>query len=250
MSWTGKLIGGGLGFFVGGPIGAVMGGVIGNLFDQKSNKSSVNSRLNKKEESNMIFFTTTFSMLAKFAQADGTVTKSEIKVIDNFVKNELQLDERSRKLAIEIFDEAKKSQDSFEDFAHQFYRYFQQQRSLLLSMLDLLMRIAVADNSFHHREKEYISRVKEIFNINDSQYESIKARYIQEDNLDKYYKLLEVAPEASMNEVKRKYREKVKEFHPDNIIGKGLPEEFINFAEKKFKEIQTAYEVIKEKKAS
>jgi DnaJ like chaperone protein len=151
---------------------------------------------------------------------------------------------------MEIFDEAKKNQDSFEDFAHQFYNYFQQQRSLLINMLDLLMRIAVADDNFHHREKEYIRRLKEIFNISDSQYESIKARYVEEDNLDKYYKILEVSPEASMSKVKKKYREKVKEFHPDNVIGKGLPEEFVKFAENKFEEIQKAYEVIKKKKAS
>jgi len=117
-------------------------------------------------------------------------------------------------------------------------------------MLDLLMRIAIADNKFHQREKEYISKLKDIFNINDSQYESIKARYVQEDNLDKYYKILEVSPDASMTEIKKKYRKKAKEFHPDNIIGKELPEEFVRFAEEKFKEIQKAYNVIKKKKAS
>jgi DnaJ like chaperone protein len=36
-----------------------------------------------------------------------------------------------------------------------------------------------------------------------------------------------------------------KDYHPDNIIGKGLPEEFVDFAEEKFKKIQNAYEEIK-----
>jgi len=247
MSWTGKLIGGGLGYVIGGTIGAVIGGVLGNKFDQ-NNKSKVDSKFNKKEKSNMIFFTTTFSMLAKFAQADGTVTKSEIKVIDNFVRNELQLKEQSRKLAIEIFDKAKFNNNSFEDFANQFYNHFRHQQSLLISMLDLLMRIAVADSDFHSREEECIIKVKHIFEINDSQYESIKARYIKEDNLDKYYKILGVSPDASMSKIKKEYRKKVKEFHPDNITGKGLPEEFRNFAEQKFKEIQEAYEMVSEKK--
>ncbi|MDZ7672908.1 MAG: co-chaperone DjlA [Halanaerobiales bacterium] len=243
MGWTGKLLGGGLGFFVGGPIGAVIGAVVGNSFD----KSGSNTNMNQQERLNMIFFTTTFSMLAKFAQADGAVTKSEISVIDNFVKYDLQLDGRTRKLAIEIFDEAKKNNSSFEEFARQFYDNFRNKREVLVSMLDLLMRVALADNEFHRNEKQYIRKAKNIFNISDSEYESILAQYEQNDtNIEKYYKILEVSPEASMSEIKRKYKKKAKDFHPDNIIGKGLPEDYREFAQKKFKEIQKAYEKIKQ----
>ncbi|MGM0446502.1 MAG: co-chaperone DjlA [Bacillota bacterium] len=243
MGWTGKLLGGGLGFFIGGPIGAVIGAVVGNSFD----KSGSNANINEQERLNMIFFTTTFSMLAKFAQADGAVTKSEINVIDNFVKYDLQLDSRARKLAIEIFDEAKKNNSSFEEFARQFYDNFKNKREVLVSMIDLLMRVALADNEFHRNEKQYIRKAKNIFNISDSEYESILAQYDQNDtNIEKYYKILEVSPEASMSEIKRKYKKKAKDFHPDNIIGKGLPEDYREFAQKKFKEIQTAYEKIKQ----
>jgi len=49
-----------------------------------------------------------------------------------------------------------------------------------------------------------------------------------------------------MSEIKKKYREKVKDFHPDNVIGKGLPEEYKEFAEQKFKQIQDAFEKIKQ----
>ncbi|ADL12910.1 co-chaperone DjlA [Acetohalobium arabaticum] len=254
MSWSGKLIGGGIGYMFGGPIGAVIGGLIGNKFDQSDKRQQSRPELDEREKLDMMFFTTTFSMLAKFAQADGAVTRSEINVVDNFIKKDLQLDKEARELAIKIFDEAKRNQDSFEDFAEQFYDYFKEQESILVSMLDLLMRVAVADNNLHKQERKYLRKVKQIFNINDSQYKSIKARYTQEENqeenMDKYYKILEVSPEANMSEVKRKYREKVKEFHPDNIINKGLSEEFVDFAEEKFKEIQEAYEMIKKKKAS
>lgn len=39
--------------------------------------------------------------------------------------------------------------------------------------------------------------------------------------------------------------ELVKEFHPDAIVSKGLPEEFTEFATKRFREIQEAYETIR-----
>ncbi|MBS3811573.1 MAG: co-chaperone DjlA [Halanaerobiales bacterium] len=245
MSWAGKIVGGGIGFMLGGPLGAVLGAVVGNKFDSNGNPSSTSSRLNRREKTNMIFFTTTFSMLAKFAQADGTVTKSEINVIDRFVKEDLQLDERSRKLAIEIFDQAKKNNDSFEDFARQFYNYFRHEQTLLISMLDLLTKVAVADNSFHQKERDYIKSAKKVFKISDNKYESILARYDKTDSLDKYYKILEVSSDADISKIKKSYKQKVKDFHPDNVIGKGLPKEYKEFAQRKFKEIQKAYEVIK-----
>jgi DnaJ like chaperone protein len=49
-------------------------------------------------------------------------------------------------------------------------------------------------------------------------------------------------------EIKRIYRQKRKEFHPDALISKGLPEELIERAKEKFIEIQEAYEAIEKKR--
>jgi DnaJ like chaperone protein len=40
----------------------------------------------------------------------------------------------------------------------------------------------------------------------------------------------------------------VTEYHPDKIEAKGLPEEFIKFANDKFAEIQEAYDHIRKKR--
>ena len=255
MAWMGKILGGTVGWSFGGPLGAVIGAAIGNHFDQSSSDSSQfkqqqRNNLNQQEEKQTIFFTSIFSMLAKFAQADGTVSKSEVKTIDSFIKNELKLQGDARKLAIRVFDEAKRKNSTFEEYAQQFYNNFKNEQSLVLGMFDLLMKVAVADNDFHHKEEEYIKKAKKIFNINDSQYQSIKSQYVETNDLEKYYNILECSPEADFKEVKRKYRKKAKKFHPDNVIGKGLPEEFVNFAEQEFKKINNAYEKIKEQKSA
>ena len=49
-------------------------------------------------------------------------------------------------------------------------------------------------------------------------------------------------------EIKKVYRKKRKEFHPDTLVSKGLPEELIEKAKEKFIEIQEAYEAIERKK--
>lgn len=251
MAWMGKILGGTVGWSFGGPLGAVIGAAIGNHFDQNSDAAGnqqayrQQNNLNHQEENQTIFFTSVFSMLAKFAQADGTVSKAEIKTIDRFIKNELKLQGEARKLAIRVFDEAKKKNSNFEEYAQQFYDNFKNEQTLVLGMFDLLMKVAVADDDFHHKEEQYIKKAKEIFNLSDSQYESIKSQYIDTEDLEKYYKILECSPEADFKKVKRKYRQKAKDFHPDNVIGKGLPEEFVDFAEQEFKKINDAYEKIK-----
>ena len=255
MAWMGKILGGTVGWSFGGPLGAVIGAAIGNHFDQNSYDSNQftqqnRANLNQQEEKQTIFFTSIFSMLAKFAQADGTVTRSEVKTIDRFIKNELRLQGEARKLAIKVFDEAKNKNNSFEEYAQQFYDNFKTEQTLVLGMFDLLLRVAAADNDFHHKEEKYIKKAKNIFNINDSQYQSIRSQYFDTADLEKYYKILECSPEADFKEVKRKYRKKAKEFHPDNVIGKGLPEEFVDFAEQEFKKINDAYEKIKEEKSA
>jgi DnaJ like chaperone protein len=256
MAWMGKILGGTVGWSFGGPLGAVIGAAIGNHFDQSSDNAGSQqayrqqNNLNKQEEKQTIFFTSIFSMLAKFAQADGAVTRNEIKTIDRFIKHELKLQGEARKLAIRVFDEAKKKNNSFEEYAEQFYDNFKSEQTLVLGMFDLLMRVAVADNDFHHKEEEYIKKAKKIFKLNDNQYESIRSQYVDTNDLEKYYKILECSPEADFKVVKRQYRKKAKDFHPDNVIGRGLPEEFVDFAEQEFKKINDAYEKIKEEKGA
>jgi DnaJ like chaperone protein len=56
--------------------------------------------------------------------------------------------------------------------------------------------------------------------------------------------MLNCTPQSSNQEIKSSYKELVKDFHPDTIVSKGLPEEFTDFATKRFREIQEAYEKI------
>lgn len=62
--------------------------------------------------------------------------------------------------------------------------------------------------------------------------------------LDAYYAVLQCEKSASTDDIKRKYRRIVKEFHPDAIKGKGLHEDFVRFANKRFQDIEEAYRKI------
>ena len=56
------------------------------------------------------------------------------------------------------------------------------------------------------------------------------------------------AENKTLEEIKKVYRVKRKEFHPDALISKGLPEELIEKAKEKFIEIQAAFEIIEKEK--
>jgi DnaJ like chaperone protein len=112
----------------------------------------------------------------------------------------------------------------------------------VVSFFDLLFKIAAADGRLHPAEENALKSIKLIFRLSDRQYDDIKAVYFQE--LDKHYKMLNCTPESSIDEIKSNYKKLVKDFHPDKIMSKGLPEEFIEFAEGRFREIQESYEKI------
>ena len=245
MGWLGKIVGGTLGFALGGPLGAIAGAALGHTFDATDNQYS-RDRLSYHEETQMTFFVATFSMLAKVAQADGRVSLEEIQAVEGFMANELNLTPESKRFAVEIFETAIHSPMAFEDFASQFHNQFHNQPRLLDLMLDVLLRLSVADGNLTESEERLIRSAARIFHFSEQKYHELKSRYAPD--FEKYYAILGTNSKASDDEIKRQYRKLVKEYHPDTIASKGLPEEFTKFANDKFREIQDAYDAVKQQR--
>jgi len=62
------------------------------------------------------------------------------------------------------------------------------------------------------------------------------------------YEVLGCRRDASVDEIRRCYRNLVAKYHPDRFIGQDLDEDFVKLATEKFKEIQAAYDEIKRMK--
>ncbi|MBC2742024.1 MAG: TerB family tellurite resistance protein [Desulfosarcina sp.] len=245
MGWMGKLVGGTIGFALGGPLGAIFGAAFGHAFDTGSelDTASNHQRLSTVEQHQLIFFVAAFSMLAKLAQTDGRVTKEEIDSIEGFMEEDLRLNPESRNAAVNIFRTALNAPGTFADFARQFYRQFHHQPQMLELMIDILLRVAVSDGSMNQREEELVLSAVNIFSFSTGRYEQLKSQY--DRTADKDYAVLGCSPSDSDDQVKRCYRQRVQEYHPDKVTAKGLPNEFTRFAHDKFREIQGAWEGIK-----
>ena len=61
------------------------------------------------------------------------------------------------------------------------------------------------------------------------------------------YEILGLSKDATFSEIKKKYRELVKKYHPDILMGKGADEEIIQEGTKKLQEINEAYKILKER---
>ena len=277
MFGFGGIIGGFLGFllgsFVGGPlfgiIGAVIGSSLGRGLSITQSRGGFGSQSQTTGADNL-FFVSLFSMLGKMAKADGQVSDSEMNTVKQFMTRDLNLDPMLQAQAMNIFNNAQTSPESFEQYAQQFYMRFRNRPQFIQLMVDALVRVAYADNKVHPAEQHLLESAVRIFRVTSYTYESIKNRYSSgsrysgggssyqsssssgssysssySSNSNLNYAILDCTSSSSDSEVKKAYRKKVSEFHPDKIAAKGLPAEFTKFANDKFREIQEAYEEIK-----
>ena len=256
MGWIGKLIGGTIGLSIGGPLGAILGAALGHKFDKSDERylegfggrsengfSSGGGFGSAQQRKEMTFFLAAFSMLAKIAKIDGKISDAEISVIEDFMDRDLKLDLNSRNAAVNIFRAAKDSAEPFESFARQFYEAFKGQRQILELMIDVLLRVAASDGSITNDEEVLIHSAAMMFGFSENDYSNFRSRYSKTAS-NKYYAVLNCTPEDDDAVIKKQYRKLATEYHPDKVIAKGLPEEFVELANEKFKEIQEAYDAV------
>ena len=245
MGIIGKIVGGTIGYALLGPLGAVAGAAFGHAFDSENTaiEGTPKTRLSMLEETQLAFFVATFSMLAKLVKADGQVRQEELETIESFALHDLRLNPSNREIAFNIFRAAMDSPASFEDFAMQFYGHFRHQPQMIEMMIDILLRVAVADGSLHLAEETLILSAARILHFDQTRLNQLKSKYVASS--EKFYHVLGCERQDSDEIIKRRYRNLVQTYHPDKIAGKGLPDEFTQLAQDKFREIQEAYEMVK-----
>ena len=236
MSLIGGLVGGMIGFTFLGPLGALIGSVVGS----RMGRNSVRRKNPNNLDHQVAFFAALFACLAKIAKADGQVTKEEINKIEDFITQKFNLDGEQRNFAINIFQKAKDDNVSFDAYAKQLASLLKRSPNSLMIFYELLFELAMADGELHPNEEKILKRVPRIFGFNDGLYNKLFQKYGMKTQ--NFYEVLGVSKQMNFDEIRKIYLKKRREFHPDKLISKGLPEELIEKAKEKFIEIQEAYE--------
>lgn len=234
MSIWGKIAGAATGLAIGGPLGALLGGLAGHYAIDRENDEAADIH-----EREVAFSMGVIALGAKMAKADGVVTKDEVSAF----KDVFKVPDSELKNVARLFNLAKKDVAGYESYAKQLARLFQDDRETLKAVLDGLFHIAKADEVIHPSEEDYLASVARIFGFSDTEFAYIRARHVQAKERSPY-DVLEVDPSISDAELKKRYRELVRENHPDRLMARGVPEEFIEIANNKIAAINQAYDEI------
>lgn len=256
MSWWGKIVGGAFGFMMGGPLGAVLGAALGNYFDGGLDSIALdeNLGLGATERVQSAFFTATFSLMGYIAKSDGRVTRDEIEMAEQVIK-QLHLGAAQREVAINLFNEGKKDDFPVHEILSQFKRECFRRSNLIQMFLEILIATAFADGKFDPKEQALLENIAKDLGYSAQQFADLLARLSGqahfsetesiEEKLAAAYELLAVDSTATDTDVKKAYRRQMNQHHPDKLVAKGLPEEMIELATRKTQDIKAAYELIK-----
>ncbi len=235
--------------------------------------------------SQIAFFTALFSLLGKMAKADGSVSSAELFTIERFIDGELELNTHQKLLAVKIFRTARHSERSFDQFAEQYLALFRGNKAMLENMLDLLLALAHADGMFSADEERLVFSCARSFGLSAKDYKRLRSRHVlkagafrsakgresrtgsgringtvlgkrkingelhvesERITLEQSYKVLGCSSAESDDEIRNTYRRLLKRYHPDKLATRGLPAEFQKFTTKRFRQIQKAYDAVKE----
>ena len=287
MAIWGKLLGGAAGLAIGGPIGAVIGAVAGHAYDryrEEESRARVTSTYRQRDrdpwldaqpqpqpgpqpersadawaepppvfadptETRRIAFATAVIVLgAKLAKVDGVVTRDEIQAF----KRVFRIDDAEVGDVARIYNQAKTSARGFEPYARQISALFGHDPFLLEELLIGLFEVARSDGELNPAEVDFLRRIAAIFGFNIISFEQIRARFSATarnmSGADDAYAVLGLSRSASDDEIRQTYRKLVREHHPDRLVAKGMPEEFVDRANKTLAAINAAYDRIEKER--
>ncbi|MCP4456022.1 MAG: DnaJ domain-containing protein [Planctomycetes bacterium] len=236
MAWTGKIVGGVLGSFL-GPWGAAIGVGLGHQVDKGA------SRVQRAAMMIQVAF---FGCLAKMAKADGVVSKAEVDAVEQIITR-LGYTPKMREAAIGIFRKAKDDTHTAADYVNQLAVAIQYNHQIGMTFVAALHAVAQADGVIHPNELDILQQMEHAFRLQPGTVDVLLGG--RSNNLGDAYKTLECTPEMSDADIKKVYREKCLQLHPDKLASKGLPDEFMKFANDQLAKTNEAYETIQNARA-
>jgi DnaJ like chaperone protein len=239
----GKWLGGGLGWALGGPLGGVLGFALGSAFDAsevtvQTGKSIHGSAQSAPQAGD--FAASLLVLSAAVMKSDGKTLKSELDFIKDFLTK--QFGEAKAQQQIVLLKEILKQEIPLHDVCLQIKQYMP--HSQRLQIVHYLFGISKADGHVHELELQTIHTISNYLGVNAADFNSLKAMYFKDVHSD--YKILEIEPSVSDEDVKKAYRKMALKFHPDKVASLG--EEVQKGAKEKFQKVLQAYENIKKQR--
>ena len=183
------------------------------------------------------------ALSAKMAKADGVVTPDEVTAFQEFFHvPEEELSNVSR-----LYNLAKQDVAGFDTYARQVRWLFPgddpSDDDILKDVLDALFHIAKADGVVHENESLFLEEISILFGFSEQEFARIQLRHVAPEG-ENPYAVLEAEPTWSFDELKRHYHQRVMDSHPDRLIARGVPAEFVSIANDRVAALNAAWEIV------
>jgi DnaJ like chaperone protein len=179
------------------------------------------------------------ALSAKIARADGFVTDNEVAAFRKFFAFPPSEESKVRM----VFDLAKQDVAGFDHYVRQVAKIFDDDPIVLEDVIDCLLYIALADGQAHPREIAMLESAALAFKLKPGAWRRLRAAHLGQDDDDPYL-ILGVDHDAGAAALRDKYRELMRENHPDALISRGVPPALVRIAENRTATINAAYEKI------
>ncbi|MFA5327053.1 MAG: TerB family tellurite resistance protein [Prolixibacteraceae bacterium] len=240
MAKFGKWITGGLGWAFFGPIGGILGFVVGSMLDGNTAIQSGQNYQPGQQTTQGGYIMSLLVLVAAVMKADGKVLKSELDYTKQFFVRSFGSGAANE--AVKILRDLLNQNIPVTDVCIQIRKNMDIPSRLQL--LHFLFGIAAADGHVHESEHKLIKHIAQTMGIGEKDYQSIESMFVA--STDAVYKILEVEPTATDDELKKAYRSMAVKYHPDKVHYLG--EDVQNAAKEKFQKVNEAWEAIKKQR--
>tara|TARA_R110001592_G_scaffold363170_1_gene680912 strand:+ start:10425 stop:11135 length:711 start_codon:yes stop_codon:yes gene_type:complete len=210
-----------------------------------------------KEKRQTIFMETIFLLKGKLAKADGHISQDEIRHVEQFMA-QLGMTFKHRKKAVNLFKKSSTAGFSIELVLDEFLIVCGHTNNLKQLLLVFLIAMALADGVVDQAEDSLLRTIAARLGFSSIEYERLIVMVKSQSHfaggggsattasdLDGAYSALGMRAQSTDHEIKRAYRKLMSQYHPDKLMGQGVPEDMIQVATEKTQEVQSAYDLIK-----
>jgi DnaJ like chaperone protein len=259
--WWGKILGAVIGLLRGGISGALIGALLGHIVDRFL-AGIIGVGTTQKA-----FFDALFATLGHLSKADGRVTETEIRMVESLMR-QMQISGEDRQRAIRLFNQGKQPGFDLESALHPFIQHSMVRQDLRQMFMQIVIEAAYSSGTITQAEHGVLRRVAGALRIPEQLLSAmLQARGAAHGagagagwgaagggrraaqsvvSLDQDYAQLGLTRKASDAEIKKAYRKLVSQYHPDKLVSHGLPEEMLEMAKTRVRDINTAYDRIKQ----
>lgn len=242
----GKWLMGAFGWAMFGPIGGIVAFLIGSglentrIFVSDSSTGDGSFNFYSSTEQRNSFMISLLVLSAAVMKADGKVMRSELDYVKKFLRD--NFGEEGAANALNVLKELLQKDYELSEVCIQIRQFTN--ISQRLQLFHYLAGIAKSDGVVSNAELDVLKRISQFMGISNADADSVLGMF--GTSIEDAYKVLEITPEATDDEVRKAYRKMAMKHHPDKV--ESLGEDVRKAAEEKFNKIHEAYDQIKKER--